>query len=145
MPSSPENRSTIITVVLFAIGILAVYGALSSYQLSAAYAKQYPDAFGSVIAQVRFAPLLERVPATAVLGYFSDIDRASDAFNAAFLAAQHAVGPRLLVLVDAKDGPEWAVGNFSKPQDYGALGATHGYQMVADMGNGIVLFKRSAR
>jgi hypothetical protein len=38
--------------------------------------------------------------------------------------------------------PEWAVGNFSKPQDYASAGDAHGYTLVADLGNGIVLFRR---
>ena len=139
------SRSTLVTFVLFAVAILAVYGAMNSYQLSAGYARQYPDAYGAGGAQVRFAPLLEKVPPATVLGYFTDV-APSDAFNAAFLAAQHAVAPRLLVLLNTQnkqDRPEWAVGNFSKPQDFAALGKTYGYSMEADLGNGIVLFHKA--
>jgi hypothetical protein len=146
MPApATASRSTLVMSVLFAVAILAVYGAMNSYQLSARYAQRYPDAYGAGSAQVRFAPLVDKVPPATVLGYFTDV-APSDAFNAAFLAAQHAVAPRLLVLLNAQDkqaGPEWAVGNFSKPQDFAALGKAYGYNMQADLGNGIVLFRKA--
>lgn len=124
------------------MGLVAVYGALNSYQVSAEYARQYPDAYGGERARIRFAPLLSRIPASAELGYFTDLDPSQPAFAPAFLAAQYAIAPRMLLLVDAKTMPEWAVGNFSKPQDYAPLGEAHGYSMAADLGNGVVLFRR---
>ena len=146
MPTpTTTSRSTLVTYVFFAVAILALYGAMNSYQLSAGYARQYPDAYGAGGAQVRFAPLLEKVAPETILGYFTDV-APGNAFNAAFLAAQHAVAPRLLVLLDLHDqqgGPEWAVGNFSKPQDFAALGKTYGYRMEADLGNGVVLFRKA--
>lgn len=137
-----SSRSTLVTVVLLGVGLLAVYGALNSYEVSAEYARQYPDAYGGELARVRFAPLDARLPSNAELGYFTDLDPSQAAYNPAFLAAQYAVAPRVLLFVDAKTRPEFAVGNFSKPQDYAAAGEARGYGMVADLGNGVVLFQR---
>jgi hypothetical protein len=137
-----SSRSTLVTAVLFGVALVAVFGALNSYQVSAEYARQYPDAYGGERARIRFAPLSSKIPANAEIGYFSDLESSHPAFAPAFLAAQYAVAPRILLLLDAKTTPEWAVGNFSKPQDYAPLGETHGYSLAADLGNGVVLFHR---
>ena len=140
--NTSSSRSTLVTGVLFAVAVVALYGALNSYQVSAEYARQYPDAYGGERARVRFAPLLSKIPANGELGYFSDLDRSHPAFAPAFLAAQYAVAPRILLFVDSKTTPEWAVGNFTKPQDYAPLGEARGYSLAADLGNGVVLFRR---
>ena len=140
--NTPSSRSTLVTVILLAVAVVAVYGALNSYQVSAEYARQYPDAYGGERARIRFAPLESKVPANAELGYFTDLDPSQAAYTPAFLAAQYAVAPRVLIFVDAKSMPQWAVGNFSKPQDYASAGDARGYSLVADLGNGVVLFRR---
>jgi hypothetical protein len=140
-----SSRSTLVTVVLLGAGLLAVYGALNSYQVSAEYAKQFPDAYGGERAQVRFAPLRAKVPADAELGYFTDLDPGQAAYNPAFLSAQYAIAPRVLLFVDATTRPQLAVGNFSKPQDYAAAGEARGYEVMADLGNGVVLFQRKEK
>lgn len=127
---------------MLAVGILGVFGALNSYQVSKGYSDQYPDAYGGERAQIRFAPLLSKVPASAELGYLTDLDPAQPAYAAAFLAAQYALAPRALVFVDAQHRPEWAVGNFTKPMDFAAAGASRGYDPAGDFGNGVVLFHR---
>ena len=143
--NNSSTRSTLITVVLFAVALVAVYGALNSYQVSAEYARQYPDAYGGERARIRFAPIFSKIPENGELGYFSDLDRSHPAFAPAFLAAQYALAPRSLLFLDEKPMPEWAVGNFSKPQDYAPLGEAHGYSMAADLGNGVVLFRRKGQ
>ncbi len=136
------SNSTLVTFAAVAVAVLGAAGALSSYQVSASFAQQYPDAYGGERAQTRFAPLLERVPASAELGYFTDLDGSQPAYAPAFLAAQYAVAPRVLVFLDEQQKPEWAVGNFTRPLDFAAAGASRGYAMVADLGNGVVLFRR---
>ena len=71
---TPQSRSTLVTVVCLAVAVLSVFGALNSYQVSTGYAAQFPDAYGGGVAQLRFAPLNARLPATAELGYITDID-----------------------------------------------------------------------
>src|SRR5580698_9922543 len=100
------NNSTFVTIAALAVAVLGAAGALSSYQVSASYAQQYPDAYGGERAQARFAPLLDRVPASAVLGYFTDLDGSQPAYAPAFLAAQYAVAPRVLVFLDEQQQPE---------------------------------------
>ena len=141
MPSS-ERNTTLITAVTLAVAALGAWGALNSYLVSAAYSQQYPDAYGGDRAQVRFTPLTARIPASAELGYITDLDPSQPAYAPAFLSAQYAVAPRGLATVNAQTRPEFAVGNFSRPSDFAALGEAHGYAMVQDFGNGVILFHR---
>jgi hypothetical protein len=145
MASNPRSRSTLVTAASLAVGVLGAFGALNSYNVSSAYSEKFPDAYGGGAALTRFAPLLERVPAGAKLGYLTDLDPSQPAYTAAFLAAQYAVAPRMLFLDVAKENPEWAVGNFSKPLDFAAAGSAQGYETVADLGNGVVLYHRVTR
>jgi hypothetical protein len=144
----PGNRAAKVNGACIVVAILAVLGAHNSYQTSSDYAAQYPDQYGGARAEVRFAPLIARIPANAEVGYFTDLDPSQALAGGVFLAAQYAVAPRLLVdlLVnpDTKDKPEWAVGNFSKPQDYAAAGEARGYGLVEDFGSGVVLFRRKS-
>jgi hypothetical protein len=145
MASQAKNRSTLVTAAALAVGVLGVFAALTSYQVSSGYSAQFKDAYGGGVAQARFAPLLERVPAAAELAYLTDLDPSQAAYAPAFLAAQYAVAPRVLHLNDPQALPEWAVGNFTKPLDFAAAGAAQGYAMIADLGNGVVLYHRTAR
>lgn len=141
MKSPMASNRTFIAVAI-AVAALGAAGAFSSYQVSSEYARQYPDAYGAERAQGRFAPLMARVPASATLGYFTDLAADQAAFAPAFLAAQYAVAPRVLVLLDTGNKPELAVGNFSKPQDFAAAGEARGYAVEADLGSGVVLFRK---
>src|SRR5260370_26917023 len=139
-PVSP--RANAVTSVCLVVAALAVFAAMNSYQISARYAEQYPDAYGAGRAQTRFAPVLARVPANGRLGYITDLDPSTSAYSAAFLAAQYALAPREVILLGPGVAPEIAVGNFTKPRDFAAAGAAQGYEITADLGNGVVLFHR---
>jgi hypothetical protein len=141
---SVSVNSSRVTAALLTVAALGVCGALNSYQVSANYAAQFPDAYGGERAQARFAALAGRVPASAELGYFTDLDPAQPAYAPAFLSAQYAVAPRALVFVDGQTHPDWAVGNFSKPADFAAIGEARGYAMIADLRNGVILFRRKS-
>src|SRR5258706_421182 len=139
-PASP--RSTAITIVCLAVAALSVFATMNSYQVSARYAEQFPDAYGAGRAQIRFAPVLARVPAKGRLRYITDLEPSSTAYSAAFLAAQYALAPREVMLPAQGTTPEIAVGNFTKPMDFAAAGAAQGYDITVDLGNGVVLFHK---
>lgn len=138
------GRKLIVTAVCFAVPLLAFFAALNGYQVSVKNAGQFPDAYGVSRAELRFAPLIARIPATAQIGYITDLDPSHPAYSAALMATQYALAPRQLSIVGKGIGPEWAAGNFSRPVDYASAGTTHGYDVVADMGNGVVLYRRKA-
>jgi hypothetical protein len=128
---------------LLAVGVLGAWGAANSYQVSANYAEHFPDIYGGERAQARFAAVAARVPASAELGYLTDL-KPGEADYAAFLSAQYALAPRILAYLGEQATPEWAVGNFSKPADFSAAGEALGYTMIADLGNGVILFRRKS-
>lgn len=144
------RRSPIPTAACLTVGVLGVFGALNSYQVSRAYSEQFPDAYGGARAELRFAPLVARMAPDAELGYFTDLDPSRNAYAAAYLAAQFALAPRLLPIIDNQTGdaqtrPEWAVGNFAQARDYSQIGGARGYRLVADLGNGVALFHRKSQ
>jgi hypothetical protein len=126
-----------------------VFGALNSYEVSRGYSERFPDAYGGARAELRFAPLAARTAPDAELGYFTDLDPSATAYSAAYLAAQYALAPRLLLIIDGQTRdtqarPEWAVGNFAQMRDYSQAGDARGYALAADLGNGVVLFHRKS-
>jgi hypothetical protein len=141
--STPLNPG-IVTAAAFIVAALGVAGAFNSYQTSIAYAKQFPDAYGGSAGQERFAAFNARVPASAEVGYFTDLDPSRGAYTPAFLSAQLALAPRVVKFVNgpSADRPQWALGNFTQPGDFAAAGNARGYTLVADLGNGVVLYRR---
>jgi hypothetical protein len=143
-PNGSAGRAIAVTVVTLMVALVAVFAALNSYQVSRTYAAQYPDAYGAARAAARIAPLLAQVPVNAELGYITDVDPSQEAYSAAFLAAQYVVAPRTLIRLGAPKRPEWALGNFARPQDFTAAGAAQGYHLVTDFGNGVILYRRKS-
>ena len=123
------------------VAVLAVFGALASYQTSQTYAAQYPDAYGVARADQRFADALKLLPGSGTIGYMSDLKDSDNAGVAAFLAAQYAVAPRALAREASK--AEWVLGNFAHPADFAAIGAKAGLTMVRDLGNGVIVYRRA--
>jgi hypothetical protein len=142
-----ELRAGVPAVVL-AVAAVSVFSGLNSLQVAMNYARQFPDVYGVARAEDRFAGLTQQAPkAAAELGYITDLDRSGTAYEAALMAARYALAPRRLTPVVAGAGahPEWAAGNFSRPQDFAAAGGALGYGVSADLGNGVVLFRRRAQ
>jgi hypothetical protein len=130
---------------VLAVAILATLAAMNSYQAAAQLAKAQPDPYGAASAQQRFAPALASLPKDAPLGYMSDLSLDQKAGVAAFLAAQYAVAPHSLTPIGPGQPTEWAVGNFAKQTDYKAAGAAAGFTLVADAGQGVIVYRRTAR
>jgi hypothetical protein len=137
-----KNRNTgsglRVAAGLGVVCVLALSGMLHSIRVAQRLSVESRDPYGVELAMRRFAPARVQLPRGAVAAYFTDVPMSTDAGVAAFLAAQHAVAPVLLVAPREGEAPEWAVGNFSRPQDF----ARPGYQVAADLGNGVVLYRR---
>jgi hypothetical protein len=137
-----EGRKLVVTAICFAVPLLVIFAALNAYQVSARTAEQFPDTYGVARAEQRFAPLMERLPANAQVAYITDLEQSNPAYPAALMATQYALAPRQLFIAGEGTRPEWAAGNFSRPVDFAAAGATHGYDVAADLGSGVILFRR---
>jgi hypothetical protein len=128
---------------LLAVALLSVAVAFQSYSIAQGLRRQGADPYGVERAALRLAPVLPKVPADALLGYLTDLPPEHPAANPAFLAAQYALAPRQLLPLAGGERPQWAVGNFSQPADYAAAGARLGLLLEADLGNGVVLYRRA--
>ena len=124
--------------------MLAVAAALSLYQNNSLLAQAQSDPYGSVSAEQRFAPALSHIPKDVPLAYISDLEIGPKAGTTAFLCAQYAVAPHLLMPVAEAKSPEWAIGNFARGTDYAAAGARAGYRLEFDAGLGAIVYRRSA-
>ena len=90
----------------------------------------------------RFRPVASELPRVSSVGYVSDLPMTTTAGSAAFYSARFLLAPTL-VEEEGKKRHEWAVGNFSKPQDYAAAGKPFGLGIVKDFGSGVILFRRT--
>jgi hypothetical protein len=131
---------TVFGLMIVAIG--AVFGSLQSMQLSS---QLQADPWGVASAEKRFAPLLPNLPLRESVGYISDLGLNQQSGSTAFLAAQYVLAPRLLVPAGRQQNPEFAVGNFSQPQNYAQFGRNSGYMPVEDFGNGVILYRAAQR
>jgi hypothetical protein len=124
------------------VAALAVLASINSYQFSSVDARAYPDRYGVTAAELRFAPAMELLPRTGVIGYISDLPLTETAGSTAFVAAQYVLAPRGLVLAE-RAATDWAVGNFARPGDFAAKGAQAGFMLVRDCGSGVVVYRRA--
>lgn len=127
--------------LVLAAACLAVYASLSSYAVSSALRRQTADQYQVEAMVQRLAPAARKLPAAVAVGYITDVPLSADSGTAVFLTAQYALAPHVLVAPTAQ--AEWAVGNFSKPGDYAAVGAQAGFRVVEDLGAGVLLYRRS--
>jgi hypothetical protein len=103
-----------------------------------------PDAYGVDLARSRLEAVVPDLPATAAIGYLSDLSPAEHTGGMALHAVQYALAPRLVADLAKFPGAEWVIGYFHRPADFAALGAARGLEIVRDHGNGVVVFRRKA-
>lgn len=125
------------------IGILCAGAAFQSADFAKLLARQSPDPYRIEAALARFAPLAARLPRGALVGYLSDL-APGDRATLAFLQAQYALAPSLLIALPAAEPPELAVGNFVNTHDAAPIAAANGYVVEVDFGQGLFLLRRKA-
>jgi hypothetical protein len=125
------------------VAALCLISGIRTYRDADAYAHAFQDPYMINAQATRWSEALRTLPPNIVTGYLSDLPLDGTPGQAAFFGVANALAPRLVVR-DA-DGPQWVVGNFSRPMDFAAAGSAHGLQMVRDFGNGAVVFRRRAQ
>jgi hypothetical protein len=123
-------------------GLCLIVG-VRAYRDADAYARAYQDPYLINAQPARLGEAARLLPDKAVIGYLSDLSLADTPGQAAYFGAAYALAPRLVTR--DPDSPQWVLGNFSRPQDFAAAGAAHHLVLVRDLGNGVVVFRRSAR
>lgn len=137
----PAWRAKAAVAVLAAV---ALYNALIQFGVTDQFASQYPDPFQVMGLQARLRPVLERVPAGERVGYFSDAPLSESYGMAAFLAAQHALAPRILLKEDGMTAGQarYWLGIFTKQENFMQKGQERGLLMEQDLGGYVVLYRR---
>jgi hypothetical protein len=131
-----------VSAAAFAVAVLALWASSNSYLVSRNLSEQRPDMYGARKAHLRFAPALPLLPPAGRVTYISDLKFDDGSGTAAFLTAQNALAPRLLVMPGAQAQTEYAIGQFSQQLDYAEFGSRHGFAFQRDLGNGVALYRR---
>jgi hypothetical protein len=122
------------------VAALCLISGIREYRDSDAYARAYPDPYLINAQPGRWREAARVLPDKIIAGYLSDLSFDEAPGSAAYFGVANALAPRLVVR--SADGPEWVVGNFSRPSDFAEAGRAHGLQLVRDFGNGVVVFQR---
>jgi hypothetical protein len=125
---------------LIAAAMLAVWSAIEGFQIETE--SNVGDPYMVNLQPARLAGVMEAVPRTAIVGYFSDAGNGSTAALAMLNSARYTLAPRLLVEGTDRD---WVLGNFTKPADYAAFSHERDLRVVQDFGNGVVLFRKEPK
>ncbi|MCL5746548.1 MAG: hypothetical protein M1541_21890 [Acidobacteria bacterium] len=127
-----------------AIAVVCVLSALESVGRLSEERGDTRDVYGVELTIDRMAVARSLLPPGARVAYLSDV-RPNDtsAGTLAFLTAQYALVPAVLVLSGKAPRAEWAVGNFSSPRvDSRAFGEAAGFEMLRNCGRGVVVYRR---
>jgi hypothetical protein len=127
-----------------AIAVVCVLSALESVSSLSAERGDTRDGYGVESTIDRMATARTLLPPGARVAYLSDM-RPNDtsAGTLAFLTAQYALVPAVLVLSDKAPRAEWAVGNFSSSRVVSrAFGEAAGFEMLRDCGRGVAVYRR---
>jgi len=139
-----KSSSWQIKAAVAALSVIALYNALIQFGVTDQFATQYPDPYQVMGLQARLRPVAERVPASERMGYFSDAPLSETYGMAAFLAAQHALAPRILLKEDAKTAGQarYWLGIFTKEENFAQKGQERRLVMEQDLGGYVVLYRK---
>lgn len=124
---------------------LALWSTISFYGATAASVGPDADVYKVADQADRFQDLMAALPATAIVGYVSDVPPSETLSSVLYASAEYTFAPRLVTDQHTKPAPEWVIGDFSEPLDVVQFGKQHGLMLVKDFGNGAVLYKNEAR
>lgn len=124
------------------VAVLALWASSNSYLVSRNLSEQRPDMYGARKAHLRFAPAIPLLPPNGPITYLSDLKFDDGSGTAAFLTAQNALAPHLLLMPGTHPRTEYAIGQFSRQLDYAEFGSRHGFAFQRDLGNGVALYRR---
>ncbi len=125
--------------VLVLAGLCLILG-IESYRGADAYAHAYQDPYLINAQPERLREAARLLPPKAVIGYLSDLSFEGTPGQASYFGVAFTLAPRLVVR--SADEAAWVIGNFSRPLDFAGMGAAHNLELVRDLGNGVILFRR---
>lgn len=134
-----------VLVACAAVALLALWSTVNFYGATAELAEGGADVYKVGEQAARLQDLMSALPATAIVGYVSDVQAGETVGAALYSGAQYTLAPRLVTDRRPSPAPEWVIGDFSKPLDVVQFGQKRGLTLVKDFGNGAVLYRNQAR
>jgi hypothetical protein len=138
----PSLRATAGAIAAAAIALLAV---LQNTDQLSLYATSLKDPYKVVAQDQRLQSARARLKGQNLVGYFSDVAPADERGQAIFLASQFSLAPTVLVQQAQGDGPQYWIGNFSKPVDFVGEGQSRGLRFSGLLDNGVALYVKERR
>lgn len=124
--------------------VLSVIASIEYFGFIERLTRQTGDAMRIGEQEVRFASTRGQLAGVTYVGYFNDREKGSVRDQAAGASAQFAMAPKVLVHDERRGDIEFWVGDFSAPREFARIGDVKGLRVVADLGNGVVLYRRRA-
>jgi hypothetical protein len=128
-----------------AVALLTLWSTVDFYDTSSEQGGANADVYKIGEQPARLQDLMSALPATGIVGYVSDAPTSQTIGAVLYSGAQYTLAPRLVTSQSVKPGPEWVIGDFSKPLDVVQFGKERGLSLVRDFGNGAVLYRKRAR
>lgn len=122
--------------------VLAMGASIEYFGLIEKLTQQSGDRYRIGVQGDRFASIAARTGGAAKIGYFNDREKGSVAAQAALSSAQFALAPQLLIVDEERKDIEWWVGDFTAQREFAKIGDVMGMSLVADLGSGVVLYRR---
>jgi hypothetical protein len=143
MPAKLQARYPAkVLAAVAAVAALSLWACVDFYGVTREYASANADRYGLGGMYERLAPVARALPDGVSVGYLSDVPVVGVRGGTAFFAARYILAPRVVMQMIAGNKPDWVLGNYSRPADYGAIASKHSLAMVQDFGQGLVLFRR---
>jgi hypothetical protein len=123
------------------VAVLSLWNTVNGYRKTESGTAR-GDRYGVLLQQARLRGLISSLPAVNVVGYFTDPESGLVTDVDKLLGAEYAFAPRILVR-QSEFPQQWVVGDFSRRIDLAGFARTHGFRIVGDFGDGIILFERN--
>ena len=126
--------------------LVALLGAMTlGYSLSRiAEAREYQDTYPFRAQFARLAGVKPLIAGERRVGYLSDQDPRRQTYARLYFPTQYVLAPTLLVPLEDAPSATFVLGNFTRQEDYTAIGREHGLEPVKEFPMGVVLYRRTA-
>lgn len=124
--------------------LIALLGAMTLAYSAArlAEAKDYRDSYPFRAQYARLSGVKQLIAGERRVGYLTDLDPAQTIYARLYFPTQYVLAPTLLVPVEDSAGTKLVLGNFTRKDDYAAIGRKSGLEIVREFPMGVVLYRR---
>lgn len=107
-----------------------------------AEAADYRDPYPFRTQMTRLAPVKALLAGETAVGYLSNLNVGDRRFTNLYFPTQYVLAPTLLVPLGEGGTHRLVLGNFTRQEDYAAIGKPLGLEVVREFPMGVVLYRR---